>query len=239
MEKKKLLLVAISVGIFLVIVIGAAILVFSPKTDGASYGNFSAGNRGHGRTSVTGTMVTSPQPIAAGSSGRTEAVQSDDGTMPDAPQPATVDAADLVKNSGDVQNIQTPPNATAMQETNFYINGQQTDSYRSESKDGTAAAHVTINVQRPTTAAVPDVPPVSPAPAVNNQAAAVKPAPALAKPAPAKTTAAKPASVAPAPKANPASQTKTVTDYWVQTGSFAAKANAEGVKEKLSNKGIT
>jgi DedD protein len=32
---------------------------------------------------------------------------------------------------------------------------------------------------------------------------------------------------------------KTYNDYWVQAGSFAAKARAEDVKETLASKGIT
>ena len=230
MEKKKLLLVAISAGIFLTIVISAAILVFSPKTSPA--GSVSAARQG--RVPDRGSPPPLTPPIAAGTGGRAAAQRT-----PLDMQPATVDAADLVRNAGGVQTIQTPPGATAIQETNFYINGAEPlDTYRIESRDGEAAARVTINVPRPTTAAVPDAPYENRSAAPAKPTAPAKPAPA----APAKPSAApqKPAATPAAPPAQPKppAQAKTVTDYWVQTGAFSAKANAEGVKETLASKGI-
>ena len=217
MEKKKLLLVAVSAGVFLVIVISASILIFSKTTTG----------------SAPVTTRTQPRPVSAGTGNAARA------ESPLEMQPATVDAADLVRNAGGIQNIQTPPAATAIQETNFYINGSQpTESYRIENKDGEAAARVTINVPRPTTAAVPDA-------SYGNRSAAPARTPVESKPAasPAKPAAAKPAPApakpASAPAKQPAAEPKTYNDYWVQTGAFSAKTNAEGVKETLASKGIT
>ena len=231
MEKKKLLLVAISVGIFLTIVISAAILVFYQKTTpgGSSIGSISAGNRRQGVVPAEG--IASSQPIAAGSGGRTAPAAH---TALDL-QPATVDAADLVRNADGVQNLQTPPGATAIQETNFYINGAQpAESYRIDTREGEASARVTINIPRPSTAAVPDAAYETRSAVPAKPSEPSKPAAAPAKPAAAPV---KPASAAPAAQAaKPAA--KTVTDYWVQTGAFSAKTNAEGVKEKLASKGI-
>ncbi|MDR0876890.1 MAG: SPOR domain-containing protein [Treponema sp.] len=218
MEKKKILLVAVSVGVFLVIIISASILIFTPKTGGAA--------------------VASARPIPAG--GVTVPIQP--GFVPELKGPASVDAADMVRNAADIQGIQTPPQATAIQETNFYINGEKPlESYEITKTDGGAAARVVINVPKPSTAAVPDV--QTEAPARPAQAA---PAAVAARPARTQSAAAKPAeTAAPAPAktavpaAKPAVQTKTYNDYWVQTGAFSAKVRAEAMKNTLSSKGIT
>jgi DedD protein len=233
MEKKKLLLVAVSVGIFLVIVISAAILIFTPKAPG------------------TGTAVSSARPIPAGvpeafpapvqpriqTAGQIQTPPAGSERL----QPATVDAADMVRNTDEIQGIQSPPKATAIQENHFYINGETpADAYVMEKTDGDASTRVVINVPKPSTAAVPDTPSEAPGGSAPRRAApaAVRPAPAAA---PAKTSApAKPPAPAVKPAAaKPAAQTRTYNDYWVQTGAFTAKVRAEGVKETLSSKGIT
>ncbi|HCC38141.1 MAG TPA: hypothetical protein DEQ14_11320, partial [Treponema sp.] len=231
MEKKKLLLVAVTVGVFLTIVISASILIFAPKTQGLAV--VSSGN-------VAGFRAVEPafsavQPIAPGTSG-TQPVD----TQPQ--QPASVDAADLVRNPGGMQTIQTPPSATAIQETNFYINGMRPlDSYQIEEKNGDAAAKVVINIPKPSAAAVPDTsfenrsaPAARPA---TTTRAAETPRPA-ARPAPPPQAAPKPVERA-KPASQPAPAPRTYNDYWVQTGAFSAKTNAENVKETLSGKGIT
>jgi DedD protein len=210
MEKKKILLVAVSVGVFLAIVISASILIVAPQKPAA--GAVSSGSRPRG-------------PIAAGTSGN----------------PATVDAADLVRNANGVQNIQTPPSATAIQETNFFINGEKPiDSYQIEKRDGDASARVVINVPRPSTAAVPDTfenRSTAPArPAENRTASPARSPTENRTAAPARPPTAAPARQAAEP-ARPAP--KTYNDYWVQTGAFSTKLNAEGVKDTLASKGIT
>ena len=211
MEKKKLLLVAISVGVFLAIIVSAAILIFSSNNH--SQNNLAANK---------GTSASASRPIPAGSGSS---------SIP----PATVDAAELVRNANNVQTLQPPPNAIATSETTFYINGlESVEGLRIENKDGNASARVTINVPKPSAPAVPDTPVIrnnNPAPAVNRS-----PAPAATPAAPA--AAPKPAAPKPAP-AKPAAETKTYTDYWIQTGAFSSKSNAENVKTTLSQKGIT
>jgi DedD protein len=209
MEKKKLLLVAVSVGVFLVIVIGAAILIFTPKSTLP--------------VPVEASVlppVKPPVPV--------ESVPPAGSETP-APQPVSVDAADMVKNSEDVQGLQAPPpSATAIQENVFYIYGENPNqAVRTENQED-AGAPLVIDVPKPSTAAVPDAPP----PARPQPAAAParrQPAPAAAAPSRTPPAAAKPA---------PAVQTKLYDDYWVQTGSFSTKARADGVKETLASKGI-
>ena len=213
MEKKKLLLVAVSVGVFLVIIISASILIFTPKTSRA------------------GTAFSSSHPISAGTGGS---------VLPER-QPATVDAADLVKNADGIRGIQTPPQANASQETNFYINGEQPNAARTvENGDH---SRVTINIPKPATAAVPDAPAASQAvsqpvaaPAKPAVVVAAKPPTAAARPP---AAAARPPAVVKANAGAGPAQSKTSSNYWVQTGAFSTQVRAEGAKEMLSAKGIT
>jgi DedD protein len=219
MEKKKLLLVAVSVGVFLVITISAAILIFTPKN------------------TENAVSMSGPGPVppySAGTSvpsGMAGAGMQDTLTQPRT-QPASVDAVDMVRNADDIRGIQTPPQAQAIQENNFYINGDKPEeSYTIEKSGEGSSTRVVINVPKPSTAAVPDSP-AGNRPPVRQSAAPSRPAAgdiqAKARPA-AKTAEKKPA---PAPA-------KTYRDYWVQTGAFAAKARAEGARETLASRGIS
>ena len=181
-EMKKLLLVAVSVGLFLVVIIGAAILILTPKvqTDEPAF--------------------SSSRPIPAGQV-----------------QPSNADPSQMLKDSDSIMGIQPLPVADA-QETIAPIEGDTRDGDR-----------LTINIPRPSTAAVPNTPAASaprPAAAATPAQSAEKPA-AQTKPAP----AAKPAT--------PAAATKARNDYWVQTGAFTAMVRAENAKETLASKGIT
>jgi DedD protein len=228
MERKKLLLVAVSVGIFLVIVVSAAILIFTPN-----------------KTTGTGTAISPARPIPAGVP---EALPSLDQRAVQAQaqishidserfQPATVDAADMVRSADGIQGIQPPPQATAIQENHFYINGENpNDEFAVEKNDGAAASRVVINVPKPSTAAVPDTPLESAGRSAPRQAVPSS-RPAANAGASAKTsTPAKPAAPKPAAKSTAPS---TYNNYWLQTGAFTAKVRAEGVKETLSSKGIS
>ncbi|AEF82411.1 SPOR domain-containing protein [Leadbettera azotonutricia] len=93
MERKKLLLIAISVGVFFVIAIGAAIIAFGPKTSGPA---------------------VAAAPIPAGVQG---IYQPPVGSI----QPASVDPSGLVRDG--IQGIQTPPEGTTAQGSDYYING--------------------------------------------------------------------------------------------------------------------
>jgi DedD protein len=175
-EQKKLLLVAVSVGVFLLVTITAAIAILAPKTN------------------TQETAVTSSQPY---SSGRL--------------QPATV---------GDTPVVTQEPNP---------VDGSAIDVIDND--------HLTINIPKPTTAAVPDSQEtLPPARSVATVAPAAKPAP-VAKPTPSKPAASKTTT----PSSRPASPAKarTTKDYWVQTGAFIAKVRAEDTKELLASKGIT
>jgi len=255
MEKKKLLLVAISVGIFLALTIGAAILFFAPK-DASTYSMASGKPVQAGDTGINAPAQSS---AASGSTVRQDSN----------PQPSSVDPVDLVRQPKEVPGLQQTPEGANRQGDGFYVSG----SGRS--------TETVINVPKPTTAAVPDVAPAgraisATAQAVPKPAASVSSAnsststttssvstatatttttttssassSSASKPAavaaPAAAAASKPAAttavVAAQTQAKPAAtQTKIYNDYWVQTGAFSTIANAEGVKATLSSKGIT
>jgi DedD protein len=201
MEKKKLLLVAVSVGVFLVIVMGASILVFSPRPAEIQ----------------RAASFQTTQPIQPGSP----------------PQPASVDAADMARNSGELQGLQSPPaSATASQENVFYFMGDPDQIVERTTENN--ETRVVISVPKPSAAAVPALPP--------RQTAAPAPSASPAPPAPAGRTNTTPAAApksAPRPAAKaPAPPAQTFNDYWVQTGSFSTRVRADGVKETLASKGI-
>jgi DedD protein len=216
-EKKKLILVAVSVGVFLVIIISAAILITIPKAPAGA------------------AAFSSARPITPGSGGIS------------AGQPASMDALDTVRNGSAVQGLQTPPEASGFQGTDFHISGGEKPAPLEAGGTGASdtADRITINVPRPSTAAVPDVP-VESASRPRPESPVVKPAAVTAAPSktsvpasPKPVASAKPAvSVKPAASSAKPGQTKH-NDYWVQTGAFTAKVRAEGVKETLAEKGIT
>jgi len=219
MEKKKLLLVAISVGVFLALTIGAALLVFAPKdTSAASM----AASR---PVEAVDTGITVPSPVSPSVSGSSA---SQDSTS----QPSSLDPVELVNAT---PGLQQAPGGAARQGEDFYINGNN---------GGTGKTTETvINVPKPSRAAVPDTPPTGTAAAATNVEKAVSaPAQTALKPASTTITAAvtAPAAKATQTQAKPVStQTKVYNDYWVQTGAFSTMARAEVVKNTLSSKGIT
>ena len=218
MEKRKLLLVTISVGIFLVISIGAAILVFGPKN--TNPGPVAGYHSNPGQPAGAAPQSSLPYPPAGqngggsvqGGNGQDRYGQGSygQGSYP----PATVDAVDLVRSPGEAPGLKTLPDGGIQPGAEYYVNGS---SYSGGN------AETVISVPKPSTAAVPDTPPAAPARAAPAQAAPKAAAPAAPKPAAAK----------------PAAPPKVYDDYWVQTGAFSTVASAEHVKETLASKGIT
>jgi DedD protein len=237
-EKKKILLVAVSVGIFLVIAIGAAILIFSPRS-GASANAVVMGRSNPNTYTPPSAMENIPvyprisDPLA------------------DPQPPAMPDSA--------YQFPQSPPNtsgapsaSTAIQENNFYINGEtQGQPYyreRTETRDAgrTTTPRIVVSVPQPAGARAPLLPETQPA--ASRPGGEPKPAASPAKPAASASAPAKPAAAtrqaAPAktaaPAARPAAPSRNTYDaYWVQAGSFSTRIHADGVKETLASKGIT
>ena len=219
MEKKKLLLVAISVGMFLVITIAAAILFFAPNNVPVS------ARAPVSHPAVADTPVPPAPPSIA-------AIQQPPVVPPPEPVPPVhVDAVELVRRAGEVPGLQQAPEGIIPQGTDFRVNGG-----------------AVINVPRPTAPAVPDTPPAGravpaatarPAPPAQRPpappAAAPAPAPAARPPSPPPVAAARPPQAA---QPRPQVPTRVQNDYWVQTGAFSTLARAEGVRDSLASRGI-
>jgi DedD protein len=249
MEKKKLLLLAVSTGVFLVIVIGAAILVFSPRNP----------------VTAPAFIAAAPPPIPAGNPSAAPEVAA---VTPVPVEPASLDVAELVKNTADVHGLASP-SASSIQENNFYINSETPDqSFTVEKNEDAATTRLIINVPKPNIASAPAAAPavaakpritVSPAPAAKPAQRSVapdtaaKPAPAAKSTAPAakstapaakstapaaKSTAPVAKSTAPAAKSATPAAAKTYNVFWVQAGSFSTRVRADGVRETLAAKGI-
>ena len=193
-EQKKLLLVAVSVGVFLLITITAAIVILTPKA------------------AVEGAAFSSSHPYPAGRTTGTEIIR-DVQTQPEISQEITVN-----KNRED---------------SNVAIVSDRNDGDR-----------LTINVPRPSAAAVPDNQEI-PSTTASRPATVTTPARTTTSTA-TTTTTAKPAAVTATPvvASRPVERTavataKTINDFWVQTGAFTAQIRAEDAKETLASKGIT
>ena len=105
MEKKKLLFVAISVGIFLAFTIGAALLVFKPKSAAVS--------------PPAGAGINVVPPIALINPNDTFGAQGNSGIV----QPSSVDAADMVRRNGNLPGLVPLPGGTSQQTGGFHVQG--------------------------------------------------------------------------------------------------------------------
>jgi DedD protein len=209
-EVKKLLLVAVSVGIFLVIIIGAAILILTPKVQQDNIGFSSSRPVPAGRTQ-------------SGNADPSEFIKNSDRIMGIQPSPVT--ELDLQKTNTTIESVPRDGD-------HFTVNVlRQTDTAVPNASEPSAPI-----ANKPVATATPAKPAEKPAasatakPAVKTDTAS-KPAQA-AKPAPA-------AKSAPAAKPAATVSAKTRNDFWVQTGAFTAIVRAEDAKETLASKGIT
>jgi len=190
-EMKKLLLVAVSVGVFLLVTITVAIIVLTPKTQ------------------VQTPAITSSNPFS----------------VPNFP----------------VQEIMPPqPAIIGVQEHNFSLGNEDIIAETDTNNGGS----LTIQIPMPSTAAVPDtqtIPETTPVIKTPEPAADPRPAQtaAAAKPAEPKPAAARTTTAARTTPATPARTTRTINDFWVQTGAFSAQVRAEDARELLAAKGIT
>ncbi|MDR2481718.1 MAG: SPOR domain-containing protein [Spirochaetaceae bacterium] len=211
MEKKKLLLISVSVGLFLVIVIGVSILAFSPR-------NYSVMDYAQATASVDSLSEKN----------RTEGIISE--TPPPVPIVEVVPPPTPVTADGQIQNASSNENI-------IYINGENAENpVRVERlSDGNTKTYINIPStpvvkieNTPATAGgqtpsmpVPETKPVSKPAAETKQPS---------KPTPKPVAAPKPAPKPAAPRQD---------DYWVQAGSFSNKRGADEAKEFLAGKGIT
>jgi len=190
-EQKKLLLVAVSVGVFLLITVAAALIILTPKT----------------QTQESSYYASTPF------------------------QPA-----------GNVQPNEQPV-INNNQETNF--NFDFGDNGTTATVDTDNGNHLTIQIPKPNSAAVPNSTETASSTAT---VASVVQRPAAAEPARTTTGNTAAATAAASRSTTPAAQpaaakttaaSKPVNDYWIQTGAFTVKVRADDAKELLASKGLT
>lgn len=212
MEQKKLLLVVISVGVFLVLVIGAGMLVFAPKAKPAiaafppAAAQALPADPGKPASVDPSEWLKNPSSVstlqqpAPGSSSRGDVI------VIYGERPSVVNGVDTAVGQG------VPPASAAT----------------------TADGKVLVDVApQATPQAAPQVttvvgPQTAPPPAS-------RPEPKQAAPAPKAESA--PAAKS-SPAAKPAPAKRSVDEFWVQTGSFSDKGRADSAKETLGTKGI-
>jgi DedD protein len=211
MEKKKLLLVSVAVGLFLVIAIGASVLVFSPR----DYHSITRAE------AVPAELVVPPGISVA---------------MPEAATPPSEPVQPTLSAVSE-QPAATERNAGNI----IYITagGSAEDPVRVERlNDGNTTTYITIPAPRENVvpaAAAPTAsarPPTTAVPTTVATPAAAPPA--QKKPAAAPKPAATPTAVAAKTEVARGSQS-----WWVQTNSYSKKAYADNAKKFLETKGIT
>ena len=220
MEQKKILLVAISVGVFLVIVIGAAIMVFGSNSSSPA--------------------IASPRIIAPGTSGIDVPAQPlYSGQEPEAeetgiPSPPAEEAPQISERVGSAESSTvisvSRPSAAAVPDT-----PPPTSAPRSTAPSPAPQA------ARPQTAPAPQAAAPAPQVAPVTQAARPPQATEAARPQTAPVTQAARPQAAPAPQAaiSVRSAPGVQNNYWVQTGAFTAMSRAQGVRETLAARGIS
>ena len=185
-EMKKLLLVAVSVGVFLMVTIIVALTVLQPSGQAAESAFYTSVPLTNGRIQPAAEITTN---------------------IPQEPVnieiPETVTIAD--RNNGDSLTIQVP---------------------------------------RPTSAAVPDTVTISASTRPAAPATTAAPAPAVRAPAVNTSASSAPAASARAPVSQPVAAAarpaapRAINDYWIQIGAYSAIVRAEDVKENLATKGL-
>jgi len=181
-EQKKLLLVAVSVGVFLLVTITVALVVLTPKVQAQE------------------AAFTSSQTI----------------------QPNRIQSPEITSA------IPVQPVVSNPQETN---EGNSNPSATTDRNDGD---RLTIQIPKPSTAAVPDTPETTAPTTVKTPATAVSATTTK------NTTTTQPATASKQTSTSTATaKSKTINDFWVQTGAFTAKVRADDAKELLATKGLT
>jgi len=213
-EMKKLLLVAVSVGVFLLVTITVAIIVMTPKA-GKQEVTFTSPNPG---TQSRLQPLQNPQPnemVSTGTPAETTIVNSKENN----------EVAIIDRNNGNGVTIHVPvPTTAAVPENTEPVQAavvRQLPAAEPAAAAETSAANasasaVSVRATQETTA---------------------RNTPSARASASSTTTAvtARPASNARAAS----SPVRTITDYWVQTGAYSARIRAEDAKEFLAAKGIT
>ncbi|MDR2489772.1 MAG: SPOR domain-containing protein [Spirochaetaceae bacterium] len=247
MDKKKLLLVAASVGMFLVIVFGAAILVFTPrtKTDGSVIAGTNdwmppvpaGGGMNGGGIAAGGAQTGYPPPAGTVPPGWTQErgvppVQSGYGQQP----PVSTGYETGASSAAGAYAQPVDGGGYADGTGSYNVHGgvpAASGDVRAYGETPPAAGRdgrTVISVPSPVNAGVPQTAPRGSAPAVSQSTVMQKEAPQQAPRAQTKPVAVK------KPVEMPEAVKKA--GYWVQTGSYVKKSSADSTKDFLNTKGI-
>ncbi|MDR2659539.1 MAG: SPOR domain-containing protein [Spirochaetaceae bacterium] len=212
MEKKKLLLVSVSVGLFLVIVIGASILVFSPRDyPSATKAEIVPISPGKPQVSVAATSSEPPPSPAV--------TQSDSSTAPINNEPPRT-LENVIYINGD-----NADNAVRVERLN----------------DGNTRTIITIPSPRENIITVTAPQPVAATAVPQTETVAATPPPSSNTTVAASTPKASGTTPTPSAgnvkTEKPAASNKPA--WWVQTSSYSKKAYADNAKKFLESKGIT
>jgi cell division septation protein DedD len=225
MEKKKLLLVAISVGVFLVLTIGAAILVFTPKNTNLPF------------ETITG--IDNPETIDAIAPPPYEYIAAV--SEQEITQPASLDAVDLVRNPGGVpglvpptEGIYSPYEAERSNENVISVTQPTTAAVPTTAPTGRAANQSTPSASTPTATVRPAQTTTAPAQTTTTPSqTASRPAQTTTAPAQTTTTPSQTASTvaktttAPAQTASTQAKTTTAPAQTTTTPSQTASTQAK------------
>jgi len=208
-EMKKLLLVAVSVGVFLLVTITTAIIVLTPKTQPQenTYSSSIPYSHRNGRTQpeimppVPAVISNNKEPIVA--------------IAEEIPEPAEI----TDRNNGDNYIIGVrQPTAAAVPDTRTPSAGA------SSQRPAIDPAQTVTQVRQPASAAQ-QTQNTSRTQTANNTAASSS-----------RNTTASSSRQTTAPRPAPS---RAINDFWVQTGAFSSMVRAEDAKELLSAKGLT
>ena len=243
----------------MVLTVGAALLVFTPKNINLPFETIASNTNPEPDIIITPSSYIPPdyEPVSVVSE-----------------QPSTIDAVDLVRSPGGVPGLVTTTEGAKSQGnetgrgTEIVINVTQPTTVAVPSTppagraaNGAAPSTSTPSTSSPSTSTVARPAQTTTTPSTSTSTASATPtqtAPSASQTAskpstastPAKTTttpaqtASRPAQTTPVQTtpvalSQPAAQTKVNNDFWVQTGAFSTIASAEGVKQTLASKGIT
>ncbi len=230
MDQKKLLLIVISVGAFLVVVVGAGLFIFAPPGKDVGIEKTVAVPDEGPAVPLDSQAYTLPAKAATGA----DLPQETAGAVAS----ATADASSAALAPADASTWLKDPSTAPAPQAQANTRGDVIIIYGER-----PSSTITTGVDGRLIVPAPEAPrPAEPVPGIedkNSQFAAPKRAPAesprTASPPP-KTSS--DTAKAPAKRPAPTKQI-TVDEYWVQTGSFSVKGGASDVKSKLAAKGIS
>jgi len=208
-EMKKLLLVAVSVGVFLLVTITVAIFISTAKVqENTISSSVPYSNRGTSSPAFT-NIPPLPEPAPA-------IISTADPIVEISNEAAISENHDIKDRNGVTIHV-IPPTTAAV-------------------PDSPVAA--AIPPKEAVIASVKPAEKQAEKQAANVSGAASKPASAAKQPAAASKPAATAAAAKPSSSSKPVSS-RLINDYWVQTGAFSSMVRAEDAKEVLYDKGLT